>query len=199
MTDRERPSPAGVPDHLAATMESIERLHAEHERAATSTQRLTERGTRWVARPQTIVWVLGGTAVWINSNLALARLGRTPFDPPPFDWLQGVLTLLSVMLTCMILTTQMRTDRLAGLRAQLTLELAMLAEQKNAKIIALLEELRRDSPYLPDRHDHAAAAMANTQDTNAVLDALLEREAEPEAVARRGEQAPGDVKGVQGQ
>jgi uncharacterized membrane protein len=168
------------PEHLQATMDSIAKLHRDHERAATPTQRLTERGTRWVARPQTIVWVCGGSAIWVSANVALERLGRSPFDLPPYNWLQGVLALLSVMLTCMILTTQTRTDRLAGMRAQLTLELAMLAEHKNAKIIALLEELRRDSPTLPDRDDMAAAAMANAEDTNAVLEALLEREAEPD-------------------
>ena len=52
--------------------------------------------------------------------------------------------LLALYVTVLILTTQRRDDQLASYREQLTLELAILGEQKSAKIISLLEELRRD-------------------------------------------------------
>jgi uncharacterized membrane protein len=42
----------------------------------------------------------------------------------------------------------------------MTLELAMLGDQKTAKIIALLEELRRDHPEIVDRVDREAAEMS---------------------------------------
>ena len=72
----------------------------------------------------------------------------------------------------MILATQRREDQLAGHREQLTLELAILGEQKSAKIIQLLEEMRRDDPSLANRVDHEAAAMATPADPQAVLDAI---------------------------
>ena len=51
----------------------------------------------------------------------------------------------------LILTTQTGDDRLTARHELLNLELAILTEQKIAKVVALLEELRRDSPHLHDR------------------------------------------------
>jgi uncharacterized membrane protein len=75
-------------------------------------------------------------------------------------------------MTILILTTQRREDELASRREQMTLELAILNEQKSAKIIALLEEFRRDDPNLPDRVDHHAAALSTAADTEAVMEAI---------------------------
>ena len=84
---------------------------------------------------------------------------------------------MALYVTLFILTTQRRDDELAGYREQLTLELAILSEQKSAKIIALLEEIRRDSPHLRNRLDEEADAMAVAADPQAVLDAIKEGEA----------------------
>jgi uncharacterized membrane protein len=74
--------------------------------------------------------------------------------------------------TVIILTTQRRADSLASLRAQLTLELAILGEQKTAKVIDLLEEHRRDNPLIANRHDPEASDMAKPADPEAVLEAI---------------------------
>ena len=84
----------------------------------------------------------------------------TRWDPPPFNWLQGLVGLLALYDTVLILITQRRDDLLASYREQLTLELAILGEQKAAKIIALLEEMRCDNPNLRDRVDVEAEAMS---------------------------------------
>jgi len=39
-----------------------------------------------------------------------------------------------------------------------------VTEQKVAKVIDLLEQLRRDDPHLPNREDAAAASMAQATD-----------------------------------
>jgi uncharacterized membrane protein len=56
----------------------------------------------------------------------------------------------------------------------MTLEAALMTEQKTRKIIDLLEELRRDSPHVPDRDDSEASQMAAKADPRAVLDAIEE-------------------------
>jgi uncharacterized membrane protein len=55
---------------------------------------------------------------------------------------------------------------------QLTLELAILSEQKAAKIISLLEELRQDHPEIHNRVDHEAAAMSAPADPKSVLESI---------------------------
>jgi uncharacterized membrane protein len=74
----------------------------------------------------------------------------------------------------LILATQRREDQLTQRREQLTLELAILSEQKTAKIIQLLEESRRDNPQMHDRHDPEAEAMAQPADPGSVLAAIRE-------------------------
>jgi hypothetical protein len=62
-------------------------------------------------------------------------------------------------ITALILTTQRRDDQLAEHRDQMTLEFAILSEQKPAKIIQLLEDSRRDIPLVDNRvPSHTARA-----------------------------------------
>jgi uncharacterized membrane protein len=81
----------------------------------------------------------------------------------------------------LILITQRREDELAGHRDQLTLQLGILSEQKSAKIIELLEELRRDAPDLRNRLDPEATAMSTPAD-HEVLNAIKEISDEPRAL-----------------
>ena len=70
--------------------------------------------------------------------------------------------------------TQNRQGRLSEQRAHLDLQINLLAERKITKIIALLEELRRDSPTIKDRYDGVAEAMEHPADPQLVVKALEE-------------------------
>ncbi len=163
-----------LPAHIEETVQAIARLHAAHEQGASSLQRAVERATRRAGRPAFVALLTGLVLSWIALNFGLMSVGRPPIDAPPFYWLQGAVTLTALYMTILILTTQRREDELTGLREQLTLELAILGEQKAAKIIALLEEMRRDDPHISNRHDPDAKALSIPADPNAVLKALKE-------------------------
>jgi len=106
-----------------------------------------------------------------------ASLGHRALDPPPFQWLQGAMTLASLFMVVFILGAQRHEDELSGHREMLTLELAILGEQKTAKVIQLLEELRRDSPQIHNRVDQEADDMAQPADPQSVLKAIKETRA----------------------
>ena len=161
-----------LPAHIEQTVQAIARLHADHEARATPLQRTVERLTARAGRPASVGWLTALVVLWIALNVGMAVAGRKPFDEPPFAWLQGLVSLVALYITVLILTTQRRENELTGHREQLTLELAILSEQKSAKIIALLEELRRDSPTVRDRHDAEADALSTPADPNAVLEAI---------------------------
>ena len=97
-----------------------------------------------------------------------------PVDPPPFAWLDKAASLGSLYMVVLILATQRREDQLAQQRELLTLELAILTEQKTAKVIELLEEVRRDNPHIRDRVDRVAQAMAQPANPQSVLEAIKE-------------------------
>jgi uncharacterized membrane protein len=162
---------------------TIERLHAEHDASATPLQRVIDRMTNLTGRPAFIVGLTAVLALWIAGNLALRGFGLRPLDQPPFNALQTIVSMLALYVTVTILATQRRADQLASRREQLTLELAIIAERKTAKIIALIEELRRDHPELENRVDDQAIAMSAPAGAQAVLDAI---EAAKSATAGEG-------------
>ena len=165
-SDRQ-PVPPGADDapaHVQDSVKAVAQLHDEHRARATRLQRVVNAVTAGAGRPTFLATLVLLVLVWIGTNLELRALGRHALDAPPFVWLQGTLTLLSLMLTAMVLITQRHEDDLAARRDRLTLELALLSEAKTAKIIALIEELRRDMPSITDRTDHEAAAMAQPMD-----------------------------------
>ncbi len=164
-----------LPAHIETTVQAIARLHADHLREAGTLQRLVETMTAWIGRPTMIAVLTVLIAAWIGANLAAQHMGATPWDAPPFAWLQDTLGALALYVTILILATQRREDQLAVYREQLSLELAILGEQKSAKIIALLEEMRADHPDLHDREDPEAAAMGVAADPDAMLDAIKKR------------------------
>ena len=111
---------------------------------------------------------------WVSLNCFALALGYRALDPPPFAWLAGASSLASLYLVILILTTQRGDDRLTQRRELLNLELTILSEQKIAKVVALLEELRNDSPHLHNRIDELAEAMARPADPQSVIDAIKE-------------------------
>ncbi len=169
-----------LPAHIEDTIRSIARLHAEHHQAATPVQRIVDRVTGLVGRPRFIGAFTVVTAIWIGANLLLPLTGHAAVDPPPFPWFDTLIGIGSLYIVLLILTTQRHADQLAQHREQLTLELAILNEQKTAKVIELLEEMRRDNPALRNRLDAEAAAMAVPADPQAVLDAIKVSHAEAE-------------------
>lgn len=155
--------------HVEQTVRAVEQLHAEHHDAANQVDRLLERVRAQVSRPVFIPVLLVVVMAWIAVN----RFWKSSaLDPPPYGYLQLILAFGAVCLTILILATQRRADRLAGHRESLILQLAFVSEQKTAKIIALLEELRRDTPQVKDRADPEAEEMTESVNVRAVSDAL---------------------------
>jgi uncharacterized membrane protein len=164
------------PDHIDEAVRSIAQLHSEHRGKTTAAQRLVNRISAVIARPHFVAFLTVGVSVWIGANLAAIARGRYALDPPAFPWLQGVVNLLSLFIVTLVLVTQKHEDELNARREILTLELAILSERKIAKIIELLEELRRDSPHVVDRIDQQAEQMAEPADAQSVLAAAQEND-----------------------
>jgi uncharacterized membrane protein len=175
MTDAsDEPAAASLPAHIEEALASIGRLHSDHHQSATGLERTVDRLTGFLRRPRAAGLLAVGVAAWICLNLALRALGAASIDPPPFSGLQCVASVGALFMTLFILATQRRADELSELREQLTLEMTMLSEQKTAKLIGLLEELRRDLPNVSDRHDSEAEDLSQRADPAAVLEALKE-------------------------
>ena len=158
--------------HVEETVQSIAHLHAKHYKHSTHSERLADRATALLGRPSFLAILTVVIAGWVIGNLLSLRLNHAAFDPPPFSWLEVGLTVAAVYMAVLILTTQRRADRLADMREQMTLELSIQTEKKVAKLIELLEELRRDSPEVFDRIDTEAREMSSRADPRAMAGAI---------------------------
>jgi uncharacterized membrane protein len=129
-----------------------------------------------IARPYFVAFLTMGVCVWIGANLVAIALGWRALDRPAFPWLQGAVNLFSLLIVTLVLAAQKHEDELNAHREILTLELAILSERKIAKVIELLEELRRDNPHVADRVDQQAEQMAQPADARSVLAAAREND-----------------------
>jgi uncharacterized membrane protein len=148
--------------------------------------RAADQATALLGHPAFLGAVTFVVIFWIIANLVLQWMGRVPFDAPPFPWLGEGITLMALYMSGLILMTQRRADELASNRERMTLELSILSEQKAAKIIELIEELRHDSPEIRDRVDDEALAMATRSDPHAMLEAIENKHREMIAVSSAG-------------
>ena len=176
-----------LPSHIEETVRTIARLHAEHHQRATLSERLVDNATALLGRPAFVGVLSIAVVFWVAGNLVLRGTDHIAFDAPPFPWLEDGLTLMALYMGALILTTQRRADQLADLREQMTLELGILTEQKAAKLIELIEELRRDSPEVRNRVDDEAHEMASPTDPHEVLGAIKETNREMGSSKKDGE------------
>ena len=171
----EAPRLSDLIDH---NIETIISLHMHAELKVGRHQRLLERLTAWLGRPSSFYITLLLVGAWIFVNLFGHYLRLPVFDPVPFSWLQGLIGLAALLMTILVLTTQNRQARFAERRKHLDLQVNLVVEHKVSKLIALVEELRRDMPSVKDRYDQEAEAMAEAVDPEAVFLALDETLAE---------------------
>lgn len=162
-------------DQIGQNIEAVRKYYTREERKISRSQRILERISRFVGQPAFLGFILLFVALWMIANAALRQFGVAEFDPAPFFWLQGIVGLGALLTATVVLTKQNRLAKLAEQREHLDLKVTLLTEQKVAKLIDLLEELRRDLPNVKNRHDPEAVAMQQSMNPDRVLAALDEQ------------------------
>jgi uncharacterized membrane protein len=172
--DGDRPPQQPFSPGAHETIESVAEMERRADRSRSAHQRWIERCAAAVGRPTTVYLILAFVAVWIAVNSVLATTGRA-FDPPPFAYLDCIISLAALLMTIVILTTENRINLHDARRDRLDLQINLLNERKISKVIEMLEALRRDSPAVPDRHDPEAREMVHSADPAAIARAIDER------------------------
>jgi uncharacterized membrane protein len=162
-------------DQTSQNIETVLDFYTREEQKISRSQRILERISNLVGQPVFLGFILIFVALWMIANAVLRRLGMAEFDPAPFSWLQGIVGLGALLTATVVLTKQNRLAKLAEQREHLDLKVTLLTEQKAAKLIDLLEELRRDLPNVSNRHDPEATALQQSMKPDLVLAALDER------------------------
>lgn len=80
-------------------------------------------------------------AFWIGFNTLLPHPLR--FDPYPFEFLTFSVSLEAIFLSAFVLISQNRSSELDERRNQLALQIALLSEQENTKMLQMLDAIAR--------------------------------------------------------
>ena len=96
------------------------------------------------------VWLhVAWFALWVGFN---TWPGLPHFDPFPFTFLTLVVSLEAIFLSTFILISQNHAARQSERRNHLDLQINLLAEQENTKILSLLEKIAEKMGVAADEH-----------------------------------------------
>jgi len=123
-------------DRGVRAIAQLERKHQESrsfvDRISTSITRKAGSGAALIAHA---IWF----AVWIGVNVGF--LGVERFDPYPFSLLTTIVSLEAIFLTLFVLISQNRMSHEADRRAELDLQVNLLAEQEDTMILRILRDI----------------------------------------------------------
>ena len=132
---RARPSAEQLTEQ---NVETVTRLEEAAREQRTRTDRLAEKIASFCGS-MTFVWVhvvwFGG---WILFNLVP---GIRHIDPFPFTFLTLIVSLEAIFLSTFILISQNLDSRMSERRSHLDLQLNLLSEQENTKMIVMLHAI----------------------------------------------------------
>ena len=168
-------------DPASATRENIELLadYQEQEEAEVSRWRSAiEKTSQFFGSPAYFAFVIVFIVTWVGVNTWGHRAGWTFVDPPPFFWLQGIVSSNALLLTIAVLIRQNRMAKLAARRSHLDLHVNLLTDRKVSKVLEVVDALRQEFSRQQQHDDHEARQLTQAADPEAILTAI--KESEPE-------------------
>jgi len=144
--------------------------------------------------------------VWIFLNIGLLRIPHfSEFDPFPFSFLTMVVSLEAIFLSTFVLISQNRLAAASKKRAELDLQVNLLAEQKATKVLEMLDQIttQLDSVgkrfnFKPDPEVQALKVSPEPQEVLQVIEETVKDESkEVKKVGKAVEEMTGEVEAVQ--
>jgi uncharacterized membrane protein len=144
--EKKRPRVGSEDYHKPHTVEDVTQRNVETivelEESAKADRDLTDRMADTIAKfcgSFTFVWLhLAWFGGWIVANVLP---GIPHFDPFPFTFLTLVVSLEAIFLSTFILISQNEETRMSERRNQLDLQINLLTEQENTKMLKILERI----------------------------------------------------------
>jgi uncharacterized membrane protein len=126
-----------IQDLTARNLESVLHLE-EHEHARRS---ISDRTADAITAFCGSMWFVWTHVVWFGAWIVLNAAPASRFDAFPFPFLTLVVSLEAIFLSTFILISQNRQSRVADRRNLLDLQIDLLAEQENTKLLTLLTRI----------------------------------------------------------
>ena len=164
---------------LEQVIKNVEAItnHQERDRqSATVDLRVLEKIVGVFGQPQFLYGQILFFTIWGVFSHTVDR-SILPADFPLFDLRDQLLDVAALFISTAVLIYQTRQEELSEQRSHLMLQLNLITEQKIAKLISLVEELRTDLPNVSNRHDLEAEIMQQAIDPQAILEVIQQSSA----------------------
>jgi uncharacterized membrane protein len=160
-----------LPEQVIKNVETIDQHQQRHRQNTKPDRRILNKIAAVFGRPQFLYFQIVFFTVWIGcSNLAERNIIAKNF--PLFDLHLHGLEIASLLISTEVLIDQTYQEKLSKEQSHLMLQLNLLTEQKIAKLISLVEELRTDLPNVKNRDDLEAEIMKQAIDPQAILEVI---------------------------
>jgi uncharacterized membrane protein len=180
-------------------------MKAQHEvtQARTTQARISDAITNFSGSMAFVYIHAVWFGFWILLNVGLIHIPNiSEFDPFPFGLLTLIVSLEAIFLSTFVLISQNRLAQVNERRAELDLQVNLLAEQKATKILDMLDQMARELDGMshrfnlkPDPEVQALKVSPEPQEVLAVIDETVKDEAKmiEEKVEREVDKAVDDI------
>ena len=119
------------------------RAMGEIEKEVLAQRSLSIRIGDFIATQAGRVWFIIAHALWFTAWIAVNRFGAPAirYDPYPYSLLTTIVSLESIFLSLFILMSQTRSSILADQRNHLDLQINLLSEHENTKMLRMLQAI----------------------------------------------------------
>lgn len=137
---------------IRKNMAAISEMQRKDVAARKPQERISDSITRFSGSTVFVFIHVAWFGLWILLNVNLIHIPYiSEFDPFPFGLLTMVVSLEAIFLSTFVLISQNRMAALSEKRAELDLQVNMLAEQKAAKTLELLEHIAQQLDTVYER------------------------------------------------
>jgi uncharacterized membrane protein len=179
------PQPQGLNSALERNIAALERRRREEAARASLEERIANRVTAFTGSMLFVYLHLGLYGFWIVANLGW--LGFAPWDES-FVVLAMIASVEAIFLSTFVLITQNRMAAAAEKRAELDLQISLLAEHEITKLVHMVSAIEAHLG-LARPNDPEVEEMKRDVAPEAVLDAIRSTEEQPRGGL--GEEEPG--------
>jgi uncharacterized membrane protein len=160
-----------LPEQVIKNVEVVHTHHQQRRENTTKDRKILVNIAKFFGKPQFLYAQILFFAIWIGcSNLAERKI--IPKNFPLFDLHLHGLEIASLLITTEVLIYQNREEKISEERSHLILQVNLITEQKLAKVISLVEELRTDLPNVKNRHDEEAELMKQAADPQVIMEVI---------------------------
>lgn len=144
-----------------------------------------DRTGNLLSKPAFFAGLLGAHLGWVILNAGILPLG--PWDPYPFMFLATVASAEAPFFALLILMRQQRDQRIAELREEVDLQVALHGERENTRLLRIIHGIAT-AIGVPVEEDEELERMTEELDPKHLLSELQERIEEEEEI-------PGETNG----